>query len=156
MGLQNPLIYPFDTSLKTQEYIFLFNIVLLHHLPLPFPPFKSTHALLLHSWHLCSLIVIVCIYPHVYTYISLNTTCSIWIMLLVYVFLELTIWCWIISQWALPLGRLFLLLSIALHCDSSLCKAEASWTFLYPLWHVYDCSLLRSCLGSHAGETWWV
>jgi hypothetical protein len=38
------------------------------------------------SWHLFSLIVISCIYEHAYTYIFLNITCSVHIILLMNVF----------------------------------------------------------------------
>jgi hypothetical protein len=34
---------------------------------------------------------------------------------------------------------------------------ETSWASFDPLWHVYDCPLFGSCLGSgHVGETLWV
>lgn len=89
---------------------------------------------------------------------------TVHIMLLVYVFSEPSIWCWITTGVLFPEEDCFLRAQIP-SAFSSLCRAEASCFFPHPLCHVHCClpSLahvsavtLVGIYGSHVGGNLWV
>lgn len=142
--------------LKNFNYKIFFSFSL--YKPLPYIFLHSFS----YSWSLFSLIAFACFYVLVYTYIFLNTSCSVYILSIVY---------YIVIVYKLsccPLDTrqpdiLFpgkgrpshsQLFSVAYW---ALCTIEAPWDFPHP---VLACllllSLFTSCLGSHVGGILWV
>lgn len=103
---------PLDKTSWLHWLFVSFSVNIFNFLKFPFPPSKVFHILFLalysNSGHLFSLIVFkyicgvsVCLPKYI------NTTCSVWAVLLIYVFSELAIWHWITSWCALLWGSLF-------------------------------------------------
>lgn len=133
----------FAFLIKEGSLFFLFcQIVILNykHFPLPFYPSNiPTYSLLAlsNSWPLLLLIATMCIhvYAYIHTYISLNTTCSVYITLLTCMFSQLAIWFWE------PISMLsWRRLSLSIPWSPVvLWLNESSWTFLPCTLHVYCC-----------------
>lgn len=91
--------------------------------------FPFLHLKPSHISFLAPLQIHVVTYIYVCTYVFLNITCSVSMVLLVYMFRRLTIRYWKNGWFTCPWRKLLLPLSVFLVTYSSFCRVGTSWAF---------------------------